>query len=121
MRRQSPPRAAQAKIDSAARKAYLEGRRCVVTGGPPSEVHEILGGSSRHKTVSDPRFWLPVSREGHRLVQNAPKAMQLALKFVYDHENFDLDAFNEMYRIGGKDWPVTWAQITSYMEVAVNA
>lgn len=110
-------RAAQAAVDGPARRKYLEGRRCVVTGQPATAVHEMLGGAMRHKTVSDPRFWLAVSSEGHDRIQSAPKAMQLALKMVHDYKNYDLDVFNQWYRIGGKDWPVTTEQVLSYMEV----
>lgn len=120
MKKQSARRAAQQRVDGPKRKKYLEGRLCVVTRRPANQVHEMLGAAVRHKTVADERFWLAVSDEGHRLIQDAPKAQQLAFKMVFDYDNYDLAAFNELYRIGGKDWPILQEQVLSYMEVPLG-
>lgn len=75
------------------------------------EVHELLGGKWRKVTKQDRRFWLAVRREEHDAIQGERKALQLARKKRQDIDYFDLDAFNELYRDGGKEWPVTQEQV----------
>ena len=86
-------------------------RRAFVEEFGKQECHEIIGGSSRHKTKQDRRFWLAVTREEHRLIQNEKKYIQAGRKFLQDPEHFDLPAINDEYRIGGSEWPITMTQV----------
>lgn len=99
------------------RRAYVEelGQCAVERGELAREVHEICGGSDRHKAVKEPATWLAVSRKGHDKVQNMSKARQLAYKLVADPVNFDLDKFNAVYT--GKERPVTLAAVAEHLEV----
>ena len=82
------------------RAEWLRGRECVISlmkgqrGLLADDTHEICGGSNRQKTVADIRFWLPVSRFNHGVLQYMPRARQWALKCLYDAENFDLAALS---------------------------
>lgn len=100
------------------RKAYAEKFHCPLTGSYQTEVHEMIGGSSRQVTRQEPCTWLALSRTAHEEVQYWPKARQMALKLIHDPENFDLERFNELYRSGGREWPVTLTQIASHLTLA---
>lgn len=97
-----------------ARAKYAQAHGC-------TQVHEIIGGNSRHRTKQDPRFWLPVKDSiQHDEIQYWSKAKQCAYKLVVDPVNFDLDAINDEYRCGGKDWPITWEQIGEELRQAIE-
>jgi hypothetical protein len=110
MRKVNPDTARENAAIRAERKAYAEEH-------DGDEVHEIVGGGSRHKTKLDRRFWLAVRRSEHDSIQYEPKAKQMARKLCQDGDYFDLDAVNEEYRVGGKEWPITFSQIACYLEL----
>jgi hypothetical protein len=110
MRKVNPDTARENAAIRAERKAYAEEH-------DGDEVHEIVGGNSRHKTKLDRRFWLAVRSNEHDIIQYEPKAKQMARKLCQDGDYFDLDAVNEEYRVGGKEWPITFSQIACYLEL----
>jgi hypothetical protein len=110
MRKVNPDTARENAAIRAERKAYAEEH-------DGDEVHEIVGGGSRHKTKLDRRFWLAVRSSEHDIIQYEPKAKQMARKLCQDGDYFDLDAVNAEYRVGGVEWPITFAQIACYLEL----
>jgi hypothetical protein len=92
-------------------------RRAYAAKFHKTQVHEIVGGASRHKTKKDPRFWLPVDETDHPVIQYESKSKQMARKLVIDPENFDLEAVNAEYRSHGKEWPITFEQISQHLEL----
>lgn len=84
------------------RATYVASRLCVVSRLPgrwarkATDCHEIVGGRHRQTTERDERFWLAVERMNHDELQNMPKAMQWALKVLYDAEHFDIAALSEL-------------------------
>ena len=71
---------------------------CAVCGGRPSDCHEILAGSNRHKSFKERCCWLRVCREPcHSNVQGAFIPWQLALKLLNDPKGFDLEKFCETW------------------------
>ncbi len=95
------------------RKQYASVRLCPITHTQAIEVHEIHGGSDRWKTYREPCMWLAVSRTGHDEIQGWKKSKQLALKFLTDYENFDLDKFNSLYQ--GQEGPITMQDVIGWM------
>jgi hypothetical protein len=110
LRKVNPDTARENAAISKERKAYAEEH-------DGDEVHEIVGGGSRHKTKLDRRFWLAVRSSEHDIIQYEPKAKQMARKLCQDGEFFDLDAVNEEYRVGGKEWPITFGQISEHLQL----
>ena len=96
LRRKSKKQAALEREHADARREYKErwhlcpwcGRREV------SDVHEIIGGSDRHKTFTDPRYWLPTCRICHDRMQGEPKARGFARKVLLDDGHFELSVLN---------------------------
>ncbi len=70
--------------------ALMKGQR----GVPSTDVHEWVGGSFRQRTKSDPRFWLPVNRFNHPLIQYMPRARQVALQILFVPDSFDISSLS---------------------------
>lgn len=98
IRRVSKKRAATLSQGLAQRRRdYLTERACVLMPSVvANEVHEVIGGRFRERTMKDSRYWLGVSRWKHDELQNMPKARQWALKALRDPDLFDLKALSEL-------------------------
>lgn len=80
------------------RRAFVLNGPCAVCGGRPTDCHEILAGSNRHKSYHERACWLRVCREPcHRIVQGAGIDWQLALKLLNDPKGFNLVKFHEAW------------------------
>ena len=80
------------------RKEFVLAGFCSLCGSRPHDCHEILAGSSRHKSYHERACWLRVCRTPcHGIVQGADIAWQLALKLLNDPEGFDLVKFCEAW------------------------
>ena len=56
---------------AAAKRAFLTGKRCAVHPElPATEVHHMAGRDGDR--LLDQSLWLPVSRDGHRLIHDNP-------------------------------------------------
>jgi hypothetical protein len=94
LRKMSSKKAAEIRKWGPVRLEYLSDHPiCPVTGGTTCDVHEIAGGSYRHKSYPERCAWLAVSRLGHEQIQGKPYAYQLAFKLLQDPTGFDLDKF----------------------------
>jgi len=51
-------------------EARRNGVQCPVTGGEVNQIHHRNGRLG--SLLMDKRFWIPVSREGHRKIHDAP-------------------------------------------------
>jgi len=51
--------------------AFLEGKRCPITGGIATEVHHMKGREG--VMLLDTKYWLAVSREGHVKIELNPE------------------------------------------------
>jgi hypothetical protein len=71
------------------------------------EVHEIIGGASRAKTVTMPSMWLFLCRYHHNQLGSRPNqeslATQLAVKVLADPENFSGTEVFKVWRPKGTD------------------
>jgi hypothetical protein len=97
------------------RKAYAQARICPITHAQATDVHEIHGGKDRWQTYREPCMWLAVSRAGHDEIQGWKKSKQLAVKFLTDYDNFDLDRFNQIYK--GNEGPIAMQDVIAWMEL----
>lgn len=80
------------------RRHFVLNGPCANCGGRPTDCHEILAGSNRHKSYHERACWLRVCREPcHGVVQSADVPWQLALKLLNDPEGFDLKKFCEAW------------------------
>lgn len=72
--KRSKKRETQEKLYSQLRKAYLakpENKTCPITKQPSTEVHHKKGRIG--DLLLDTRYWLAVSREGHRKIEENPE------------------------------------------------
>jgi len=70
----SKKRAAQESVYSQLKKAFLskpENATCPVTGKPTTDVHHMKGRVG--SLLTDTTYWLAVSREGHRIIEENPE------------------------------------------------
>ena len=98
LRKVSAKRSALMKEVAIERAKFVNSRECVIAlmkgqrGVPASDCHEIVGGSHRQTTLKDRRFWLPVNRFNHQILQYMDRERQWALKALFDPENFEIGA-----------------------------
>lgn len=71
IRKVSLKRAAQLAMYYSERDNFLRGKKCPVTNEPATEIHHMKGRSGA--LLIDKRYWLAVSRKGHRFIEDNPK------------------------------------------------
>ena len=67
----SKKRSKENKEYNTLREVFLTGKICPVTGQKATEVHHKAGRTG--KLYLDVRYWLAVSREGHRKIEENPE------------------------------------------------
>lgn len=124
MRRNTPKRA---KADRAARKprqTFLEGWNvCWFCEAAPAEcVHEMAAGSARKAAYQHRFAWAVACSDCncHRLTDNGPRgewphARQLAVKWIWDRENFNRVEFNRLMRPKAAETFITMAEIIPHV------
>jgi len=93
MRRMSRKRQTLMRTLSTTRWEWLyKHHKCWVCGAMASDVHEIVGGVHRHRTVQDPRYWFSTCRICHTKlhdVSQIPRHRQWLLKRANDPDHYD--------------------------------
>lgn len=70
LKKLSTKRAAQQREYLKRRAAFLDGKICPVTGEQATEIHHMKGRVGL--LLTDERYWIPVSREGHLKIELNP-------------------------------------------------
>lgn len=117
----------QISINQAARMARCgPGRKAFVNAAPgcmcchfapATDCHEIARGAHRSKAYEDRITWLAVCRVCNCVALDGyaewPLTRQLALKWIYDREHFDLEGFNRLR--GRAPGAITMAEVVPWI------
>lgn len=87
------------KVDEirAWRRNYVVQGPCARCGGLAHDLHEILAGPHRTRSMCEPACLLRLCRQCHDEIQGADKEYQLALKLLADTQDFNLSKFCEVW------------------------
>lgn len=96
----------QNKVYLTLRDVFLKGKICPITGDVATEIHHRKGRIG--PLLTDVRFFLAVSREGHWLIENSPlwaKQMGYSLERTTENDKDDRTTTGHDDAGGGKSSP----------------